>query len=356
MSQASRSTPGPLTIGGTAIQPGTRATVDLPVADLYTHAELTMPVNVVRGRWPGPTVCVSAAIHGDELNGVEIIRRVLNLRAMRNLRGTVIAVPIVNVHGFLRHSRYLPDRRDLNRSFPGSATGSVASRLAHVFINEILTPADYAVDLHTGAVNRPNLPQIRADLEHDETRRLAEAFGCPLMMDASQKEGSLREYAHEHGVPMLLYEAGEALRFDEVAIRAGVRGVTGVLRELEMLPRRGKRKPPAKPVIALDTNWIRAPESGILRSVVDLGEHVAKGQVLARIADPFGESEVEVRAGHAGIVIGRSNLPLTHAGDALYHVAQVRGVRKVAGDVEAFQNEYEPENDEPTGDGEPPIV
>lgn len=348
-----------LTIGGTEILPGTRTTVDIPVADLYTHANLTMPVHVVRGRRPGPTMFVSAALHGDELNGVEIIRRVLRMAALRSLRGTLVAVPIVNVHGFLRHSRYLPDRRDLNRSFPGSEHGSVAARLAHVFVKEILKRADYGIDLHTGAVHRPNLPQIRANLDDPETRSLAEAFGCPLMVNAALREGTLREYAYACGVPLLLYEAGEALRFDEFSIRAGVRGITGVLRELRMLPLRGRRKSAPAPVIALDSNWVRAPESGILRSVVDLGARVVKGQTLALVADPFGEREVEVTAEHAGVVIGRSNLPLAHAGDALYHVAQVASARKVADRVEAFQSEHEPENGVATPEenlDEPPIV
>ena len=343
-------------IGGTRVPPASRTTIDLPVADLYTHATLTMPVHVIRGRRAGPTVCVSAAIHGDELNGVEIIRRLLRLPAMRNLAGTLIAVPIVNVHGFLRHSRYLPDRRDLNRCFPGSEHGSVAARLAHVFVTEILAQADYAIDLHTGAVHRPNLPQIRANLDDEQTRLLSEAFGCPLMVNAGLREGSLREYAASQGVPMLLYEAGEALRFDEFCIRAGVRGITGVLRQLGMLARRGRRKPPAPPVLALDSNWVRAPESGILRSLVDLGARVTKGQPLALVADPFGEQEVEVEADHAGIVIGRSNLPLAHAGDALYHVAGVQGARAVADRVEAFQSAHDPDAETAGDADEPPIV
>ncbi|MAA75081.1 MAG: succinylglutamate desuccinylase [Salinisphaeraceae bacterium] len=345
-----------LTIGGVSVQPGQRVSIDLPVADLYTHSALTMPVQVARGRKPGPILCLSAAIHGDELNGVEIIRRVLKSSALQNLRGTVIAVPIVNVHGFLRHSRYLPDRRDLNRCFPGSADGSVAARLAHLFSREILSNADYVIDLHTGAINRPNLPQIRADLENPEVKRLAEAFGCPLMINASLREGSMREHAHGKGIPILLYEAGEALRFDEVSIRAGVRGITGVLRELRMLPLRGRRKPPATPVIAMDSNWVRAPGSGILRASVDLGQRVKKGDVLAVVADPFGAREVEVRTEHAGIVIGRSNLPLTHAGDALYHVARVQGAATVAGHVEAFKTEHEPDTDKLGELDEPPIV
>ncbi len=347
----------PLTIGGQYSAAGTRAVVDLPVADLYTHAKLTMPVSVIRGRRAGPTLFVSAALHGDELNGVEIIRRLLKLRDLSRLRGTLIAVPIVNVYGFLRHARYLPDRRDLNRSFPGSSTGSVAARLAHMFAKEILNQADYGIDLHTGAVHRANLPQIRADLSNDETRGLAEAFGCPLLIDAGLREGSLREYASEKGIPLLLYEAGEALRFDEFSIRAGVRGVGNVMRALGMLAARRRRKAPPKPVVALDSNWERAPESGVLRSLVELGEYVAADQVLAYVADPFGETEIAVRAEHAGIVIGRSCLPLAHAGDALYHVARVKGAQQLASRVEAYQSAHEPNGANDHGEsGEPPIV
>ena len=348
---------GRLTIGGQDIAPGTRAVVDVPIAEMYTHAKLTMPVSVVRGRRPGPTMFVSAALHGDELNGVEIIRRLLKLRVLERLRGTLIAVPIVNVYGFLRHSRYLPDRRDLNRSFPGSSSGSVASRLAHVFVSEILSKADYGVDLHTGAVHRANLPQIRADLSNETVLGMAQAFGCPLLIDARLREGSLREYADKKGVPLLLYEAGEALRFDEFSIRAGVRGVSDVMRHLKMLPERRRRKAPLQPTIAEDSNWERAPESGILRSLVDLGQFVAKGQTLAHIADPFGETEAAVISEHAGIVIGRSYLPLAHAGDGLYHVARVKGGEALADRVSAYQSAHEPEEPGEVGyAGEPPIV
>lgn len=347
-----------LEIAGHRIEPGQSMTLDIPVADLYTHAKLTMPVNVIRSRRPGPTLFISAAVHGDELNGVEIIRRLLRLKALEKLRGTVIAVPIVNVHGFLRNSRYLPDRRDLNRSFPGSANGSVAARLAKVFIDEIVMKADYGIDLHTGAIHRSNLPQIRADLSQKTVRAMADAFGCPLLIDASLREGSLREYADRQGVPLLLYEAGEALRFDEFSIRAGVRGLTGVMRHLGMLPaRKSSKKAPPKPVVAEDSSWERAPESGILRSLVELGEYVKQDQVLAYIADPFGAAEVELKAEHAGIVIGRSYLPLAHAGDALYHVARVRGAEALADRVEAYQEANEPDSGEDAGaSDEPPVV
>lgn len=356
--QAGRAGRQTLEIAGQRIEPGQNATLDIPVADLYTHAKLTMPVTVIRGRRSGPTLFISAAVHGDELNGVEIIRRILRLKSLDRLRGTLIAVPIVNVHGFLRNSRYLPDRRDLNRSFPGSANGSVAARLAKVFIDEIVMKADYGIDLHTGAIHRANLPQIRADLSQPTVRAMADAFGCPLLIDASLREGSLREYADRKGVPLLLYEAGEALRFDEFSIRAGVRGVIGVMRHLGMLSlRKTSRKAPPKPVVATDSNWERAPESGILRSLVNLGEYVEVDQVLAYVADPFGATEVAVRSEHAGIVIGRSYLPVAHAGDALYHVARVKGAQKVASRVEAYQTANEPDDANDRGEsGEPPVV
>ncbi len=349
----------PITIGDREIAAGTRETVELPVANLYTHAALTMPVHVIHGRRPGPTLFVTAAVHGDELNGVEIIRRVLGQNAISRLAGTLIAVPIVNVHGVLRLSRYLPDRRDLNRSFPGSSKGSVAARLAHVVVEEIIAKADYGIDLHTAAVHRANLPQIRADLSDETTRAMAEAFGCPLLIDAGLREGSLREHAHSQGVPLLLYEAGEALRFDEFSIRAGVRGVTNVMRHLRMLTsKRRRRTASRKPTVALDSNWERAPESGFLRAVVNLGEHVGKDQPLAYLSEPFGESENVVTSEHAGIVIGRTMLPLAHAGDALYHVARVKRAQAVANHVEAYQSDHEPDDRDETGDDfdEPPIV
>ena len=215
----------PIQIGETIIQPGERTIVDLPVADLYTATSLSMPVKVICGRTAGPVLFVSAAIHGDELNGVEIIRRLLKRKALRSLRGTLLAVPIVNVHGFLDQSRYLPDRRDLNRSFPGSPKGSIAARLANIFIKQIVRKADYGIDLHTGAINRSNLPQIRANLDDPRNEDLAKAFGAPVIIGSSILDGSLRACASDIGMPILIYEAGEALRFDETSIRAGLRGI-----------------------------------------------------------------------------------------------------------------------------------
>ena len=211
-----------ITIGSVEVGPGQRRVVELPIADLYTGTSLSMPVHVICGRRAGPVLFVSAAIHGDELNGVEIVRRLLKRKALKSLRGSLLAVPVVNVHGFLLQSRYLPDRRDLNRSFPGSAKGSVAARMANVFVRQVVSKADYGIDLHTGAINRATLPQIRADLDDEKSFELAKAFGVPVVVDAEARDGSLRACAQELGLPTLTYEAGEALRFDEICIGAGV--------------------------------------------------------------------------------------------------------------------------------------
>ena len=334
-----------IVIGDTRIEPGKRALIDLPVADLYTHAPLHMPVQVINGKQPGPTLFVSAAIHGDELNGVEIIRRLLKQKVMSRIRGCLIAVPIVNVHGFLDQSRYLPDRRDLNRSFPGSAKGSVAARLAHTFTEQILKAADYGIDIHTGAQHRSNLPQIRADLDDPESLRMAKAFDVPVIINAAVRDGSLRGHAADEGIPTLLYEAGEALRFDEVCIRAGLRGVTNVMRELGMLPARKKQGKGTDPVTAKSTSWVRAPVSGIVRMKAKLGMRVKEGETLTIISDPFGEGEQTVGSPFAGIVIGKTNLPLAHEGDALLHIARFSSVARAEDTVEEFRTEMRPVHD-----------
>lgn len=329
----------PIEIGDTVVQPGQRVNVTLPVADLYTSTSLGMPVHVVCGKRPGPVMFVSAAIHGDELNGVEIVRRLLKLKLLKSVRGTLLAAPIVNVHGFLDQSRYLPDRRDLNRSFPGSAKGSIAARLAHRFSTEIVAKADYGIDLHTGAINRANLPQVRANIDNAATLEFAKAFGAPVVIDADIRDGSLRGYAAELGMPVLIYEAGEALRFDEMGIRAGLRGILDVMRHVGMLSPLKKARSVTS-VLARDTRWVRAPASGIVTNKARLGDRVGEGKRLATISDPLGDDELHVTAPFDGIVIGRTNLPLAHEGDALFHLASFKNVPKAEDAVETFAQEY----------------
>ncbi|MDH3347993.1 MAG: succinylglutamate desuccinylase/aspartoacylase family protein, partial [Desulfobulbaceae bacterium] len=232
---------GPFTIGEAVIQPGQRQTVDLPIARLYTHTAMDMPVHVIHGKKEGPTLFVSAAIHGDEINGVEIVRRLLKLKLTNNIRGTLIAIPIVNVYGFINRSRYLPDRRDLNRSFPGNNKGSLASHLAKVFMTEVVRKCSHGIDIHTGSNHRTNLPQIRVTLGNSETEQLAQAFGAPVILDSRLRDNSLRATVTDLGIPMLLYEGGEGLRFNESAIRVGLKGILAVMREIGMLPKKGTK-------------------------------------------------------------------------------------------------------------------
>jgi predicted deacylase len=329
-----------ITIGEHVIKPGERVSISLPVADLYTATSLSMPVKVISGRKDGPVMFVSAAIHGDELNGVEVIRRLLKRKVLRSLHGTLIAIPIVNVHGFLDQSRYLPDRRDLNRSFPGSAKGSIAARLANLFATQIVAKADYGIDLHTGAINRTNLPQLRANLNDAKTLDIARAFGVPVIINSDILDGSLRGYAAERSLPVLIYEAGEALRFDEVAIRGGIRGILNVMRHIGMLPK-SKTVKQITPVIAKSTTWVRAPASGIINARVQLGGSVTQGQVMATVSDPLGDEEQNVIAPFDGIVIGRSELPLAHEGDALVHVAAFKNVAVAESRVETFADAHD---------------
>jgi predicted deacylase len=311
-------------IGGRSVALGERVRMELPVVNLYTSQSVSLPLVVQRGKEPGPTLFVSAALHGDEIIGVEIIRRVLRMPALADLKGTLLAIPIVNTLAFLHQSRYLPDRRDLNRSFPGSKSGSLAARLANLFLKEIVDRSDFGIDLHTGAIHRPNMPQIRGDLSNPETLRLCRAFGIPLLLNSEPTEGTLREYTTKKGVPVVLYESSEALRFDEVCIRIGVQGVLNVLYEVGMLERpKGTRKPMEEPVIAKSSTWARSPSSGVLRSAVALGDVVNEGQRLGIVGDPLSENEEPVESPATGVVIGRINLPLVHEGDALFHIARV---------------------------------
>ena len=314
-----------------------------------------MPVHVIHGRRPGPVLLVSAAVHGDEINGVEIIRRLLVKKSIDRIKGTLIAIPVVNVYGFVSKSRYLPDRRDLNRSFPGYENGSMASRLAHVVMTQIIPHTTHIIDLHTGAVNRENLPQIRAKLQDNpELESLARAFGVPVILNAELLENSFRAAAFDKGIGVLLYEAGEALRFDEVSIRAGVRGVLQVMIELGMRPR-NKRPRKVESMVANTSRWVRAGQSGIPRSLVGTGTKVQEGDLLAYINNPLGENTEELMSPIAGIIIGKTNLPLVFAGEALFNIASYEAIDQVANNIDAYNDELDPSTDERLSD-EPPLV
>lgn len=345
---------GRLNIAGQNIPRRTRTLIELPLPPLYLKSPMSMPVHVISGAKDGPCLFISAAIHGDELNGTEIIRRLLKMPALKRLRGTLIAVPIVNIYGVIYHSRYLPDRRDLNRSFPGSQKGSLAGRLAHLFMTEIVSKCTHGIDLHTGAINRSNLPQIRANLDDEDTLSLAQAFGVPVLLNSNLRDGSLREAAAGLGIPMLLYEAGEALRYNEISIRAGVKGVIGVMRKLGMLPpSRRKISQITEPYVARSSSWVRANASGLFRRACPLGGRVKRGELLGFIDDPFSGDEFEVVSAMNGIVIGCIETLLVHEGEALFHIARFEDISEVANQVEVFQSAHTPEL---LDSDEPPIV
>ncbi len=327
-----------LKVGGVSVAAGSRTTIDLPVSTLSDHTPVTLSVHVIRGKLRGPKMFISAGIHGDEVIGVEIVRRLLRSSHMNSLRGTLLVVPIVNTFGFLNHSRYLPDRRDLNRCFPGSVKGSLASRLAHLFATEVVSKCSYGIDLHSAAIHRMNLPQIRVTPGDDDLAELAEAFGAPVIVTSPLRDGSLRATARDTGAKVLLFEGGEGLRFDEMTVRSGVAGILRVLQHLKMLP--PKRIAPAKAASlkCAASKWLRAPTGGLMRTYKSEGDVVVKGELLAAISDPFGENETELVAQFDGIIIGRAVLPIVNEGDAIYHVAYVasnRNAEAAVGDLAA---------------------
>jgi len=326
-------------IGGAVIRAGGRATVDLPISLLSTHTPMALPIHVVHGRRDGPTLFVSAAVHGDEIIGIEVIRRLLKLSAIKRIGGTLMCIPVVNVFGLIAHSRCLPDRRDLNRSFPGSENGSLAGQLAHVFLKEIVKRSDFGIDIHSAAIHRSNLPQIRVSADQPRAMELADAFSPPVIITSPLRDGSLRRAAREAGVDVLVYEAGEALRFDEMAVRVGVKGILRVMHHLGMIKSSRSRPSDVASVRSRSTYWIRAPQGGIVRSTRNLGGRVDVGDTIGYVADPMGESESPIEARKSGIIIGIANMPVVNRGDALFHIAEPITLRTAQKRIEQLETE-----------------
>jgi uncharacterized protein len=273
---------------------------------------------------PGPVMFLSGVVHGDEIQGLEIIRRILASPQLKEIAGTLLAVPIVNAFGFLNHSRYMPDRRDLNRCFPGSDQGSLASLLADLFFREVVKRSRYGIDYHTAALHRTNLPQIRIAPGDEDLAKLADAFAPPVIMTSKLREGSLRQCAKDEGVQVLLYEGGEALRFDETAIEMGVKGTLRVMQAIGMIDKAPATGAHAVVTTSSSSTWVRAPEGGILHSVRRVGDRVGLREPIGIITDPMGTVVVPVFAEEDGILIGRTHLPIVNRGDALFHLARIK--------------------------------
>ncbi len=315
-----------LHFAGTLIAEGETADLRLKVAESYTAEPVSIPLTVVRGG-AGPTVFVTATVHGDELNGVGILRSLLNDCDFRALAGTIIAVPVANVPGFLALERRLPDRRDLNRSFPGNRRGSLAARLADVLFREVVCRSDFGIDLHTAGAERTNHPQVRADLSQPHVAALAAAFGCPLVVDSPGPPHSLRRTAVAADVPTIVYEAGSPLRFERPFIEIGVRGILNVLRALGMLP--GTPEAPPLRLRLKRTSWVRATAGGLVDLKVELGQPLRRGDPISIHTNPFGRGTGVLVSPCAGIVLGLTQIPVVHPGDAVCHLARV-GARDIA--------------------------
>lgn len=311
-----------LALGGREVRRGRTGQIFLKVSEHYTSTPVSVPVTVVRGGRRGPTLFLTAAVHGDELNGVEMVRRVMTGIPAATLRGTLICVPVVNRIGFLTHSRYLPGHRDLNRVFPGHPDGDAAQRMAHVLFREIVARSDYGIDLHTASHGHTNLPHVRADMAEARVRKLARAFGLEVILDTPGRSRTLRAAATRSGVATVLFEAGETFRFQRHLVARGVRGIRNVLASLGMIAE--PRRRPRFQVVVKVAPWVRSPKGGIADVQVRPGELVYKGDAIASITNPFGREVSAVRAPLTGLVVGVTTVPMVQPGDTLCHVAKLQ--------------------------------
>ncbi|WP_411828171.1 succinylglutamate desuccinylase/aspartoacylase family protein [Luteolibacter sp. AS25] len=324
MEKRSRKSP-PFEINGEYISPGTRQLVSIQAGTTMSNHPLSVTADIFHGKKPGPCLLITACVHGDEINGTEIIRRLLTSPVLKRLSGTLLTIPIVNFPAFTSRTRYLPDRRDLNRIFPGSEKGSQGARLAYTITKKFLPLCDAVIDLHTGAINRPNLPQLRIAAGDASSLELGRAFAAPVTMLSPLRDGTFRESAFKLEKPFVLYEAGEASRLDAASIRFGVQGIIAAMRHMGMLPPSKAAHPSGKGIISKSSRWERAPSGGLFVPHVALGKAVATGDILGIIAPPVGGGDgTPIISTTDGIVIGRNNEGLADEGDALFHVASIR--------------------------------
>lgn len=304
-------------INGIKLARGKVTEVNIVISQLPSHTIIDLPVYAFRGKEDGPVLLLTAGLHGDEINGIEVIRRLIVEDALMPDKGMVIAIPLVNVYGFIYNSRNLPDGKDLNRSFPGSENGSLANRLAYILMNEVVPLVDFGVDFHTGGSRITNYPQIRCVLSNAMNRELASAFGAPYMVNSNLIDKSFRKEASKIGKTILVYEGGESLRLDEFSINQGKAGIRRLMQYLEM---KNYRERPQVSVVLQQTTWLRAKISGIFNCFVEYGTTVRKNQPLANITDPYGKTKMIMKSPNDGYVIGLNNMPVVNAGDALIHL------------------------------------
>jgi predicted deacylase len=309
-----------LTFLNHVVQAGESKRIEMPVSEQLMQGTVSIPLHVVYGKKPGPTICLTATLHGDEICGIEIIRQVLSAIKPEKLKGIIIFVPVVNVFGFNHNSRYLPDRRDLNRCFPGSRRGSMAARLANLYITQVIQKCDFAIDFHTAAIGKTNYPQVRANLEDKEIYKFAKSFNAPVMIHSKEIHGSLREAAQKVNCKMIVFESGEVNRFDPASIQVAVDGIFHVLHEMKMTKSKRKVKT-IHPKEFKKMKWLRAPKSGLFHTLHQLGSVVKDKETIGEISDIFGDTIAKVKAPCSGMVVGLTTNPKVHQGDAIVHIA-----------------------------------
>lgn len=309
-----------LKICDTVIHPGEEANLALPIPDQYSCAPLYMPIKVIHGKTKGPCLLIFSTLNGNELNGIEIVNRLMEQTKVDQMSGTIIAIPVLNVYGLTHFPSSLPSRKQLADCFPGSATGDFGERLAYLFTEEILKKADYCIELQTGELNHNILPQVYCSFDNSDAKKLAKAFNTPVITNVSVDDNSLRETTDHLNIPLLVYQAGEAMRFDENAITSGVNGVTNIMRHIDILPKAPIAE--IKPIFSKDENWLGAHTGGILHTDCSLGQVIKKGEVIARVSDPFGAGITEkVKAPNDGIIVGINTTPLIHEGLPIFKLA-----------------------------------
>lgn len=312
----------PLVILKETILAGESKTINMEIAKLHTMNKLKIPIIVERSKLDGPTVLFTACLHGDEINGTEIVRQLIVQKINKPKRGTIICIPIINIFGFINKTREFPDGRDLNRVFPGSKTGSLASRFAYYILKDIIPHVDYAIDFHAGGASRFNAPQIRIVPENPELKQLSDVFNAPFTLYSKNISGSFRNSCDKLGVKMLLFEGGKSLDINEEVTNDAIEGTKRFLDHLDMLnPRKKANIKSKKPIYIEKSNWVRAKYSGMFHGMVKIGSFIKKGDLIATISDPYGKVEHKMKAPHDGFVINVNDAPIVYQGDAIFHVS-----------------------------------
>ncbi|WP_419420769.1 succinylglutamate desuccinylase/aspartoacylase family protein [Legionella sp. D16C41] len=336
-----------LTICDAIIHPGETANLALPLPEYYSCTNFYMPIKVLHGKQAGPCLLIFAGVNGGELNGIEIINRLLRADQLKSIRGTLIAVPVLNVFGLISNSNLMPHETNLEQCFPGNREGSYGERIADVFTREILSKASYCLEMITGQINHDLLPQIYCDLDQPESKQLARQFLAPVINHV-KKDHSLRKTADDLNIPLLVYQAGEARRFDETAINLGIKGIKNIMESLDMIDaEEPKDSNSLKPVFSQEQDWLRAHRSGVLVVEVELGQFIKKRQTIGRIIDPFCADTVEpIKANQDGVIVGINRNPLVYEGQSIFKIASFIDNNQAETTLEAWTEQQEAESSE----------